>query len=594
MWLAIVAVVVGVLQLLGVDVRGWISNFWDALTEVSWEYIVAGLALQTVQTTLTALGWLFILRAGFPDAEIPYRAILAAYAAGIAMNGFLPANIGTFASLLMFTALIAGATFPGVLGAMVVQKIFFTVAGTAVYLYLFLSVPGSFALQLGWFEDHRGLAVIIIAGGALLLVMVVRAFWSRLRGLREKAKQGGAILLDAARLLRAGVPALARCLARQARRHRGLPRGLLHPRHLPHGHDRHRRELAGQHRLGHARRGRHQPSHQHGLVERRDLARERRRLLDRPAADRDRVQRRLRPRARRLGLRLVRREALVEGSYAGAKEKVAEQKAERGGAQGCGAGAGGGRGRKGGPLARASSARRKRAVSHQPPEPERPRFRLYRILIAWLLSAATLLFAAWVLPGVAIEGVRGALVAAALIAVLNAILPPLLAALRLPFTLVLGVLLVLALDAAMFMLVADIAPNAISVDSWWAALGAAFVASVASVTLDPIFRTNDDETYMLRVTQRIARRSGEQVRTDVPGVIFLEIDGLGLPVLQRAMRDGNASANGALDRGGLSRARRVGDQTSRPRPAPARPGSCSAPTRTSRRSDGSRRRAGGR
>ena len=66
------------------------------------------------------------------------------------------------------------------------------------------------------------------------------------------------------------------------------------------------------------------------------------------------------------------------------------------------------------------------------------------------------------------------------------------------------------------------------------------MASVASVTLDPIFRTNDDETYMLRVTQRIARRSGEQVRTDVPGVIFLEIDGLGLPVLQRAMRDGNA------------------------------------------------------
>ena len=56
--------------------------------------------------------------------------------------------------------------------------------------------------------------------------------------------------------------------------------------------------------------------------------------------------------------------------------------------------------------------------------------------------------------------------------------------------------------------------------------------------LDPIFRTNDDETYMLRVTQRIARRSGEQVHSDEPGIVFLEIDGLALPVLQRAMRDG--------------------------------------------------------
>ncbi len=30
------------------------------------------------------------------------------------------------------------------------------------------------------------------------------------------------------------------------------------------------------------------------------------------------------------------------------------------------------------------------------------------------------------------------------------------------------------------------------------------------------------------------------MRTDVPGIIFLEIDGLALPVLRRAMRDGNA------------------------------------------------------
>ena len=45
------------------------------------------------------------------------------------MNGFLPANIGTFVSLLMYVALIRGSTFPGVLGAILVQKIFYTVIG---------------------------------------------------------------------------------------------------------------------------------------------------------------------------------------------------------------------------------------------------------------------------------------------------------------------------------------------------------------------------------------------------------------------------------------------------------------------------------
>jgi uncharacterized membrane protein YvlD (DUF360 family) len=173
-------------------------------------------------------------------------------------------------------------------------------------------------------------------------------------------------------------------------------------------------------------------------------------------------------------------------------------------------------------------------------EPERPRIHPVRLLVAWLLSAAALLFAAAVVPGVSIEGWGGALVASALIALLNAILPPVLAALRLPFTLILGFLLVLFLDAAMFVLASDIAPGALTVDSFWWALLAALVAAAFSVALDPIFRTNDDETYTLRVTRRIARRTGGQIETDEPGVIFLEIDGLGLPILQRAMRDGNA------------------------------------------------------
>jgi hypothetical protein len=121
-WLGGVALVVLVLHLLGVDVRGWIRNLWDALSAISLEYLVAGLALQTVQTTLTALGWYFILRAGYPDSPPSYVQVLAAYAAGIALNGFLPANIGTLVMLLMFVAIIPRATFPGVLGGMVVQK----------------------------------------------------------------------------------------------------------------------------------------------------------------------------------------------------------------------------------------------------------------------------------------------------------------------------------------------------------------------------------------------------------------------------------------------------------------------------------------
>ncbi len=172
-------------------------------------------------------------------------------------------------------------------------------------------------------------------------------------------------------------------------------------------------------------------------------------------------------------------------------------------------------------------------------EVPRPRFRPLRVLLTWLLWGLALLFAAAVLPGMTIHTFGEAMVAAALIGLLNALLPPVLAAIRLPFTLVLGLLLVLVLDALMFVLASHIRPEAIEVDSFWWALLAAFVASAFLVALDPIFHSDEDETYMLRTTQRIARRTGGQIRSTEPGIVFLEIDGLALPVLRRAIRDGN-------------------------------------------------------
>jgi uncharacterized membrane protein YbhN (UPF0104 family) len=193
-WLVAIVLLVVVLNLLGVDVRGWLSSVWDALTEISARYLLAGWAVQLAQTTLTALAWYFILCAGFPYAELPYLQVLAAYATGVALNGFLPANLGTFVMLLMFVAIIPRSSFTGVLGGMVVEKIFFTAAGTFVYVYLFLSVPGSFELQLNLLHDHPGLVVLILLGAVFLLVLLGRIFWRRLQGLWAKAKQGGAIL----------------------------------------------------------------------------------------------------------------------------------------------------------------------------------------------------------------------------------------------------------------------------------------------------------------------------------------------------------------------------------------------------------------
>jgi uncharacterized membrane protein YbhN (UPF0104 family) len=199
-WVAGTLVVLALLRVAGIDVLGWFEDLWGTLTEISIGYIVLGCLFQGAQTMLTALGWYGILRYAYPGG-IRYMPVLAAYATGVALNNFVPANMGTFVMLLMFVAIVQGATFPGVLGGYVVQKLFYLVIGTLIYVYLFAEVAGSFDYQFGneWdaLKDHVVLLLLIAAGAIFLGVILLRLFWAWVKKMWEKAKQGAAILGDA-------------------------------------------------------------------------------------------------------------------------------------------------------------------------------------------------------------------------------------------------------------------------------------------------------------------------------------------------------------------------------------------------------------
>ena len=172
-------------------------------------------------------------------------------------------------------------------------------------------------------------------------------------------------------------------------------------------------------------------------------------------------------------------------------------------------------------------------------QPERPRWRLFPLVVSWLATGVALMVAAALLPGVDIAGFWGALLVAVIVAALNAVIPPVIAALRLPLTLVLGFLLVLIADAVILLVAARVTEDVLTVDSFGWALLASLVVAAVSVVLAVIFGT--DDTTPIRIAQRIARKQGIIASTDVPGIVYLEIDGLALPVLRRAMRDGNSS-----------------------------------------------------
>jgi uncharacterized membrane protein YbhN (UPF0104 family) len=214
-WVGGVALLIFVLDLLGIPVSDWISDLFKKIREVPAWAVVAGVLLQSAQTTLAAAAWLAILRAAYPRVEITFRLVLAAYATAVAMNSFLPANIGTWVMLIMFTTVIAGATFTAMLSGIAVQKIPFSIFNIAVYLYLFISVAGSFSIKLSGVANHWLLVTAIAAGVILLAVLATRVFreqWVKLRG---ELVTGGAILGSARGVIRGLVlPELGSYLAK--------------------------------------------------------------------------------------------------------------------------------------------------------------------------------------------------------------------------------------------------------------------------------------------------------------------------------------------------------------------------------------------
>ena len=174
-------------------------------------------------------------------------------------------------------------------------------------------------------------------------------------------------------------------------------------------------------------------------------------------------------------------------------------------------------------------------------QPARPNISWWAFLGSWIASAISLNVAAAILPGVQLyRGVLWSFVIVAVIAALNAFLAPLVAALRLPFSVALDFVFSLVLSALLLQFAASALPGVIRIDTLGWAFAAALVISAVHTVIAVVLGINDDDGWALRTTSRIARRSGDVTRSDAPGLILLEIDGLAYPILQRAMRDGSA------------------------------------------------------
>lgn len=92
------------------------------------------------------------------------------------------------------------------------------------------------------------------------------------------------------------------------------------------------------------------------------------------------------------------------------------------------------------------------------------------ILISWILSALAIVVAAYVLPGVSVDGFLTAVVVAVVLGFVNAVLRPILIFLTLPITIITLGLFTLVIQTFLILLTAWLVPGFEVAGFWWALL----------------------------------------------------------------------------------------------------------------------------
>jgi uncharacterized membrane protein YbhN (UPF0104 family) len=171
--------------------------------DLDWRFLALALTLQLTTLAFRALAWRNVLGAAYPQRQIPVFALGCAYAAGMALNAYLPARGGEGAKVALARAQIPGSCVPTIAASLTVLVVVDAIFGASLIIALWAtgvlptlpSVPG-----LGFAPVAAALAAVIVLG------VIARRSRAMLGRLLESATRGLAILRSPALYARSVLP----------------------------------------------------------------------------------------------------------------------------------------------------------------------------------------------------------------------------------------------------------------------------------------------------------------------------------------------------------------------------------------------------
>ena len=112
-----------------------------------------------------------------------------------------------------------------------------------------------------------------------------------------------------------------------------------------------------------------------------------------------------------------------------------------------------------------------------------------KLLIKWIILTASIIFVSYILDGSQIDSFLTALIAAALLGILNTVVRPLLILLTLPVNLMTFGIFIFVINAMLLMLVSHVI-SGFQVNGFWTAVSGSILITLSSALLNRLIKEN--------------------------------------------------------------------------------------------------------
>ncbi|MFL5921842.1 MAG: YbhN family protein [Gaiellaceae bacterium] len=184
--------------------------FGEELAGVGWLALAIALGLHFAKILVRTIAWRNILRASYPDENVPWPPVFGAYVAGVGINSIVPGRGGDLVKIYLVHRRIPGTTYTTLASTLVTETLLDLVLALALFLWALTQgvlpslhvLPDIPSFDWGWLFARTKAGATVFA--LVTTAAIVLVWWAsrHVENFKQRVGAGFAILRDRRRYAR--------------------------------------------------------------------------------------------------------------------------------------------------------------------------------------------------------------------------------------------------------------------------------------------------------------------------------------------------------------------------------------------------------